>query len=316
MWGSRIIAALVAAFIAPSMACADVVTQLPTQEKVVALTFDACEQGKPVAFDRAVLDYLLEERIPFTVFVTGRFVQSNLEDVRQLARLDFVDIENHSFNHPNHMERLPLAKVRDQVVHAHATIEAATHRKPQFFRFPAGNYNAADLELVESLGYKVVHWSWATGDPSPLESRNALIRRAEKLTEPGNILIFHINGRGVHTAEALPTIVNDLRARGFRFAKLSEYLGEAPAPPVAMSITDELREFFALMHFKMSAPVKAAVVNRADAPVRVSAKAARSPKAKRNRVRSASGRQTAGLSASPRGHRAPRKTSGPARSPR
>src|SRR6185436_9240360 len=174
MWGIRFIAALATAIVAPSMACADVVTRLPTDEKVIALTFDACEQGKPVAFDRAVLDYLLDERIPFTVFVTGRFVESNLEDVKQLSRLDFVEIENHSFSHPNHMEHLSLAKVRDQIVRAHATIEAATHRKPQFFRFPAGNYSAADLELVESLGYKVVHWTWATGDPSPLESRDAL----------------------------------------------------------------------------------------------------------------------------------------------
>jgi peptidoglycan/xylan/chitin deacetylase (PgdA/CDA1 family) len=227
MRGIRIFAALTVALLAPMLARADVITRLPTTENVVALTFDACEQGKPVAFDRAVLDYLLDQRIPFTVFVTGRFVQSNREDVKQLAKLDFVDIENHSFSHPNHMERLSLAKVRDQVIHAHATIEAATRRKPQFFRFPAGNYSTADLELVESLGYEVVHWTWATGDPSPLESRDGLVRRARTLTEAGNILIFHINGRGVHTAEALPIIVDDLRKRGFRFAKLSEYLGDS-----------------------------------------------------------------------------------------
>src|SRR5689334_22039973 len=148
MWGLRGLAVFAAALLAPMAARADVVTALPTQEKVVALTFDACEQGKPVAFDRAVLDYLLENRIPFTVFVTGRFVQSNTEDVEELAKLDFVDIENHSFNHPNHMEKLPLDKVRDQIVRAHAIIEAATGRKPQFFRFPAGNYNSDDLKLA------------------------------------------------------------------------------------------------------------------------------------------------------------------------
>ncbi len=255
MWGIRVFAVLTAVLLAPIAARADVITSLPTNEKVIALTFDACEQGKPVAFDKAVLDFLLDHRVPFTVFVTGRFVQTNLEDVTELSKLDFVEIENHSWSHPNHMEQLPLATVREQVVRAHAEIEAATGRKPQFFRFPAGNYNAADLALVESLGYKVVHWSWATGDPSPLESRDGLVRRVQTLTQPGNILIFHINGRGVHTAEALPIVVDDLRKRGFRFVMLSEYLGEHPTQePVEVSLVDHFREFLALMHFRQAAP--------------------------------------------------------------
>jgi peptidoglycan/xylan/chitin deacetylase (PgdA/CDA1 family) len=267
MWGLRGFALVCAALFAPVAACADVITALPTQEKVVALTFDACEQGKPVAFDRAVLDYLLDQRIPFTVFVTGRFVQSNTEDVAELAKLDFVEIENHSFSHPNHMEKLSLAKVRDQIVRAHATIEAAIGRKPLFFRFPAGNYNAADLKLAEDLGYKVVHWSWATGDPDPAESRNALVRRVQTLTQPGNILIFHINGRGVHTAEALPIIIDDLRKRGFRFAKLSDYLGDhAAEEPAEVSLADHLRQFLALMYFKQTAPVPAATAVPSSTP--------------------------------------------------
>ncbi|MBI1211571.1 MAG: polysaccharide deacetylase family protein [Alphaproteobacteria bacterium] len=263
MWKLSSFAFLAAVLLAPVPACADVVTALPTKEKVIALTFDACEQGKPVAFDRAVLDYLLDNRIPFTVFVTGRFVQTNTEDVTELSKLDFVEIENHSWSHPNHMEKLSLTKVRDQVVRAQAAIEAATGRQPQFFRFPAGNYNRSDLKLIESLGYKVVHWSWATGDPSPLESRNGLIRRAQVLTQPGNILIFHINGRGVHTAEALPVIIDDLRKRGFRFAKLADYLGDHPAKaPIEVSVANQVRQFLALLYFKQTAPPRAALPRR------------------------------------------------------
>lgn len=275
MLGMRFIAFFAALLAAPLAAQADVITSLPTTENVIALTFDACEQGKPVAFDRAVLDYLLDQQIPFTVFVTGRFVESNREDVTQLSKVDFVEIENHSWSHPNHMERLPLAKVRDQVVRAHATIEAAIGRKPQFFRFPAGNYNQDDLALVESLGYRVVHWSWATGDPSPLESRDGIIRRVHTLTKPGNILIFHINGRGVHTAEALPAVIADLRARGFQFAKLSDLLGPpqqiAQTPPAEQ----QAEQLQALAYFKQTAPVAGAtpVANptQAAAPAKASA---------------------------------------------
>ena len=111
--------------------------------------------------------------------------------------------------------------------------------------------------ILESLGYKVVHWSWASGDPSPLESRDGLVRRAQTLTKPGNILIFHINGRGVHTADALPIIVAQLRERGFRFVKLSDYLGDhhPQTAPAQVSVSDQLRQFLALQHFKQTAPL-------------------------------------------------------------
>src|SRR4051812_8581597 len=110
MWGIRTIVAAVALF-APALARADdVITALPTSEKVIALTFDACEQGKPVAFDRAVLDYLLDQRIPFTVFVTGRFVQSNLADVTERSEEHTSELQSHV----NLVCRLLLEKKKKQ----------------------------------------------------------------------------------------------------------------------------------------------------------------------------------------------------------
>jgi peptidoglycan/xylan/chitin deacetylase (PgdA/CDA1 family) len=45
---------------------------------------------------------------------------------------------------------------------------------------------------------------------------------------------MHMNGRGWHTAEALPVIIKQLRARGYTFVTLSQLLGLAPPPtPVA-----------------------------------------------------------------------------------
>lgn len=216
-----------AAFAAAAQA--EIVTRLPTDEKVVALTFDACEAGKPVSFDQAILDYLLERRIPFTVFATGRFVRTNAADIRWLSEYGFVDIENHSWKHPNTMNRFAVPAVVSEVERAQDAISAETGVVPQFFRFPAGNYNAAGLDAVERMGLTVVHWRWATGDPDRHLSANALYNRVVTRVAPGDILIFHINGRGVHTAEALPRIVETLEAEGYRFVRLSDYLGQ-PRP--------------------------------------------------------------------------------------
>ena len=221
-------------FLAAFPARADLVTRLPTEEKVVALTFDACEQGRTGGFDRGILDLLVERQIPFTVFTSGKFLEANEAEVRTLGALGFVDIENHSWNHPNTMDKFTPEAVLDQVGRAHNAIVTATGRAPQFFRFPAGKYKEDGLKAVESLGYQVVHWRWASGDPDPRESANALYNRVVTKVQPGDILIFHINGRGVHTAEALPRIIDALTVQGYRFVLLSDYLGaphlhEAPA---------------------------------------------------------------------------------------
>lgn len=227
---------------------ADLVTRLPTDERVVALTFDACEAGQKVSFDRGILDYLVARKIPFTVFASGRFVETNFADVQALSRLDFVDIENHSWNHPNTMNRFRAEAVLDQVGRAHNAIVTATGRQPQFFRFPAGNFNDEGLKAVESLGYHVVHWRWATGDPDRRESANALYNRVVSRVEPGDVLIFHINGRGVHTAEALPRIVEKLEAEGYRFVLVSDYIGtphlrQAPAALTAETVRRKFDAF-------------------------------------------------------------------------
>jgi peptidoglycan/xylan/chitin deacetylase (PgdA/CDA1 family) len=58
---------------------ADAILRLPTDDRVVALTFDACEQHRPVKLDAGISDYLVAHKIPFTLFLSGRFVADNAD---------------------------------------------------------------------------------------------------------------------------------------------------------------------------------------------------------------------------------------------
>jgi peptidoglycan-N-acetylglucosamine deacetylase len=203
---------------------AGVILTLPTSERVVALTFDACEQERPVHLDTGISDYLVAHKIPFTIFLSGRFVQDNEAAVRALAALDFVEVENHSFDHPNNMRRLSDAAVRDEIVTADAEIARVTGKHTHLFRFPATTYDARTLGIAEGLGYRVVHYRWEVGDPDPHETAERIVREIKAGTRPGDIEIFHINGRGWHTAEALPRVIAELQADGYRFVLLREYL--------------------------------------------------------------------------------------------
>ena len=212
---------------------AAVITSLPTKDRVVALTFDACEANAPAHLDHAIANYLVQNRIPFTVFMAGKFARANAADARWLASFPFVDIENHSFSHNDHMDRMTPDQVRQEVIGAQQEIQQITGRRTHFFRFPAGNYSPAGLSEVESLGYRVVHWRWPVGDPDPKVSALRIERAVGEMTRPGDILIMHINGRGWHTGEALPHVVAELRARGYRFVTISDALPSARTTPIA-----------------------------------------------------------------------------------
>jgi peptidoglycan/xylan/chitin deacetylase (PgdA/CDA1 family) len=201
-------------------ATGEVIRRLPTADKMVALTFDACETKTPAYLDTRISDYLLSARIPFTIFVSGRFARHNQAALAALSKVDGVELENHSLNHDNHMERLSDAMIRREVADNDALLFAITGGHTRYFRFPAGNTSPRAVKDVEDLGYRVVHWSFESGDPIKDLTPSMLARWVLSKTTPGSILVFHINGRGWATAEALPQIVGELERRGYRFTLL------------------------------------------------------------------------------------------------
>ncbi|MEZ5838981.1 MAG: hypothetical protein R3D02_00590 [Hyphomicrobiales bacterium] len=66
----------------------------------------------------------------------------------------------------------------------------------------------------------------------PGQSADMIVRGVLAAVRPGSIVVAHANGRGVHTAEALPRLIEGLRARGYRLVTVSELLA-AGAPVVA-----------------------------------------------------------------------------------
>jgi peptidoglycan/xylan/chitin deacetylase (PgdA/CDA1 family) len=193
-----------------SVAFGEVINKLPTNQKVVSLTFDGCESNVPSYLDEKILSFLIDNKLSFTMFLSGKFAQRNKERISQISCLKFVEIENHSLNHIQHMERLSLKEI--------------TTKKTKYFRFPGGNYDDQTLKCVENIGYKVVYWTFPSGDPDKEVTPKRLKDWVLLKTRPGSILIFHINGRGYATGDALPEIVKELVRKDYNFIKLEEGL--------------------------------------------------------------------------------------------
>jgi peptidoglycan/xylan/chitin deacetylase (PgdA/CDA1 family) len=208
------------------------IRHVTTRQPAVAITFDACAtKTHGYGFDRALFDLIRREHFPATIFVSGRWVEMHEDAMKELAAEPLVEFGDHSYDHP-HMSRLPAARIADEIERTEAAL-AKYGKKSVAFRPPFGDWSQRVLHVVQDKQLPTVTWDVVSGDPSKKTTTQGMIRAVVGKARPGSIIIFHINGRGLRTAEALPEILRALRERGLRFVPLSELLapqGPAPVP--------------------------------------------------------------------------------------
>jgi peptidoglycan/xylan/chitin deacetylase (PgdA/CDA1 family) len=96
------------------------------------------------------------------------------------------------------------------------------------FRFPFGACDERSLKAVNDAGLLAIQWNVSPADPVRLQTSEKIVNAVMSRVRPGSILIFHANGRGWHTAEALREIIPRLKEAGYKFRKVSELLKLAP----------------------------------------------------------------------------------------
>ena len=205
----------------------DVVSRGQTTSRVVALTFDACETLKETGYDAKVIETLQREHGPATLFLGGRWMWSHPEETRQLGqalRADgrpLFELANHSFLHP-HLRKVPDSRVRAELAVTQAIQYHLTGRQGRWVRAPFAEYDARVAEIAGRLGLRLAQFDVVTGDPSPGVTADAIVRTVTRGVRPGSVVIMHMNGRGWHTAAALPRVIAQLRQSGYRFVTMSE----------------------------------------------------------------------------------------------
>jgi peptidoglycan/xylan/chitin deacetylase (PgdA/CDA1 family) len=201
--------------------------RVETHEPAVAITFDACAtRTHGYGFDRKVYGILKEGGVPATIFVSGRWVESHPSEMAELARDPLVTFGDHSYDHP-HMPKLSSARMGEEIDRTEAAL-GRYGKKSVAFRPPFGDWNWHVIDVVRAHGLPTVTWDVVSGDPSKRTTKAGMIRNVVGRAKAGSIVIFHINGRGLKTAEALPEILKSLRAEGLRFVSLADLLALAP----------------------------------------------------------------------------------------
>ncbi|WP_442600993.1 polysaccharide deacetylase family protein [Paenibacillus sp. KN14-4R] len=207
-------------------------TRLQTKDKAIALTFDACGGGPAGnGYDKELIDYLTQEKIPATLFINARWIDANPELFQRLAANPLFELENHGHEHRplsvtgksiyNIRGTKNVGEVIDEVQMNADKIEALTGRRPQFFRSGTAYYDEIAVKVVNALGMQVVNFN-VLGDAGATFNAEQ-VDQALSQAKSGSIVLCHMNHPEKSTAEGVMKAVPKLKKTGVIFVKLSAY---------------------------------------------------------------------------------------------
>jgi peptidoglycan/xylan/chitin deacetylase (PgdA/CDA1 family) len=190
----------------------------------VAITFD---DGPHPTSRALILDTLKQYGVHATFFDVGINMEHHAELVRRTAA-EGHETANHTEHH-QYLTELSPSERRREINDSDIAYCAITGGHLKLLRPPGMRMNPVVLSEAAGLGYVTVAYTTAAkdadaSDPTPAQ---VIAERTIGRIENGSILLLHDYPS---TAEALPAILDALRARGFRAVTISEMLEHLPEP--------------------------------------------------------------------------------------
>ena len=190
-------------------------------DKRIALTFD--DWGTDYTVTRT-LDILKEHGIKSTFFLRANGVEANPNLARAIVE-DGHEVANHTYSHPVIVDLTP-EELQEEIVKSHQVMTEAIQQQPvMMFRPPTGAFDDESARIVAATGYHTIAmYDVTTLDWDVQNDAEHIVKVILDRTESGSVILLHILD-GLHTLEALPIAIKELRSRGFTFVLMSELLG-------------------------------------------------------------------------------------------
>ena len=208
---------------------ADTVWRAPKPVKAVALTFD---DGPDPRFTPEILKVLADKKVKAAFFCVGDRVIENPDLVHEIDKAGHM-LGNHSDSHAMWINFSLHKRLRREILDTNKAIKQCTGHLPRFYRAPHGFKNPALGDVLTQEGMLAVGWQVRAFDAVSSNAAKIAERIVDK-AKPGGVILLH-DGAGLQgsddrsaTVDALPVIIDGLRAKGFDIVRLDELLQIEP----------------------------------------------------------------------------------------
>ena len=203
-----------------------IVNREATDEKVAALTFD----DGPSAQTDEILRILDAEQAKATFFLVGQEIAAHPQEAARIAAAGY-QIGNHSYSH----QRMVLHSygfISDEIERTDKLIRQAGYDGEIRFRPPNGKKLVLLPLYLKLHDRKTILWTLEPNSyPEVDATAEGIVQYVLKHAQPGMIVLLHPMGErsGQTSREALPGIVQGLRAQGYALLTVNELLARSPA---------------------------------------------------------------------------------------
>ena len=191
----------------------------PEKKNKISITFDSAYINK---YTYQILDLLDLYDAKCTFFMTDTFIKNNPEQVKEISKRGH-EIGNHSKTHPN-FNKIDIERIYKEVITCHNSIKELLDINMCLFRYPYGSYNPTNLNIIHSLGYYPIQWSYDSFDwkNDGYEALSKRIKKNENKFVEGAIVLFH-NGAD-YTPQVLPEVFEILKQKNLKAVKVSDLI--------------------------------------------------------------------------------------------
>lgn len=196
--------------------------------KQMAITFDACGGPNNDAMSDELINFLIAQRIPATLFLNKRWIDFDPKRAATLADNPLFEIGNHGTRHcPLSVTGRAAYNIRgtaspqeavDEVWGNHERLVQLTGRAPRFFRPGTAHYDDIAVKIVHELGETPVGFSINADGGATLSATE--VQRNMAGAVPGAISIAHMHRPKSGTPAGMLAALPRLRAAGYEFVHL------------------------------------------------------------------------------------------------
>jgi len=186
-----------------------------TNQKKVYLTFD---EGYENGYTSMILDTLKANNVKATFFVTGPYIEAQTELVKRMLD-EGHEVGNHTINHPS-LPDVSNEELENEIYGLEKAFREKYGRGFKYIRPPMGEFSERTLAAAQQLGYKTMFWSFAYADWDTNNQKGAKYAHDMVMQYIHNGAVILLHAVSKDNAEALDSIIKDIRAEGYEISPM------------------------------------------------------------------------------------------------